>query len=186
MFTIKLLRTLLLLLLIAPLPIAQASPVVWYFNGVTFNDGGTASGSFVYDAALQQYSGVDIVTTAGTASAGETYSWPILPQFGSPTLLFAFPIPFSPNFLTGTPEFVIQFSSALTDAGGTIPLNVGSEGPITGEAICLDAGCGSASGVRLATSGAVSSAPEPATAIVLVSAVLMLIGRRWYFTKKQA
>jgi hypothetical protein len=178
MLTIRVLRALSLLLFIAALPNAQATPVLWYFNGVSFDDGGTASGSFLYDATLQRYSSVDIVTTAGTASAGETYGWPAVPQSGSPTLLIAFPIPFSPSFLTGTPEFIIQFSAPLTDAGGTIPLLVGTEGPISGEAICLDAGCNSASGVRLATSGAVSSAPEPATVVYLVSAGLVLADRR--------
>jgi hypothetical protein len=178
MLTIRILRALLLLLLIAALPSAKAMPVQWYFNGVTFNDGGTASGSFLYDATFQRYSSVDIVTTAGTASAGQTYSWPALPQLGSPTLLLAFPLPFSPNFLTGTQEFIIQFSSPLTDAGGTIPLNVGTQGPTSGEAICLDATCNSASGIRLAAGGVVSSAPEPSTMVCLISAGLMLVGRR--------
>ena len=45
---------------------AHATPVVWYLSGVTFIDGGAASGSFTYDADTNTYSAISISTTAGS------------------------------------------------------------------------------------------------------------------------
>ena len=53
---------------------ASAAPILWTLSGA-FNDGGTASGSFVYDADLNLYSDVDVTTTAGSARSGSTYSF---------------------------------------------------------------------------------------------------------------
>jgi hypothetical protein len=41
--------------------------ITWHLSGVTFDDGGTASGSFVYDAATAWYSQVSITTTGSLA-----------------------------------------------------------------------------------------------------------------------
>ena len=55
---------------------ANAQPVTWYIQGVTFSDGGTASGSFNYDAATNSYSQVHITTTPGSVRAtGATYGF---------------------------------------------------------------------------------------------------------------
>jgi hypothetical protein len=45
---------------------ANATPVVWYLSGVTYEDGGTASGSFTYDADTNTYSAISVSTTAGS------------------------------------------------------------------------------------------------------------------------
>ena len=52
---------------------ASAIPVRWTLEDVSFADGGTASGSFVYDADTSTYSRTDIVTTSGSVLPGETY-----------------------------------------------------------------------------------------------------------------
>src|SRR5260370_9871267 len=53
---------------------ASASPVLWTLVGVAFNDGGTASGSFVYDANTNTYSSINMTTTAGSVrTSGATY-----------------------------------------------------------------------------------------------------------------
>ena len=46
---------------------AVAAPVRWYLSGVTFSDGGTAVGSFIYDADTAQSSQIAIETTGSIA-----------------------------------------------------------------------------------------------------------------------
>jgi hypothetical protein len=59
-------------LLATPL-VAQAIPVTWTLSGVTFGDGGTASGSFDFDASLSDetaYSHISITTATVGAFTG--------------------------------------------------------------------------------------------------------------------
>ena len=44
---------------------AMAVPVTWDLSGVTFNDGGTASGSFVFNADTDSFVSWSITATAG-------------------------------------------------------------------------------------------------------------------------
>ncbi len=53
---------------------ASAVPVSWTLDNWTFSDGGTASGSFVYDADLGSYSDIAVMTTAGSNLFGSFYS----------------------------------------------------------------------------------------------------------------
>ena len=74
-----------LLLVICALSLtAVATPIQWNVN-VTFDDGGTATGSFVFDADAGTacttttspcglYSNVNIITTTGSAVPGSTYN----------------------------------------------------------------------------------------------------------------
>jgi hypothetical protein len=55
---------------------ANATPVTYVLNGARFDDGGTASGSFTYDAVTNIYSNVNITTTPGTTRpTGAVYSF---------------------------------------------------------------------------------------------------------------
>jgi hypothetical protein len=45
-------------------PPAYASPIVWTLEDVTFQDGATASGSFSYDATVDDYSAWNIFVSA--------------------------------------------------------------------------------------------------------------------------
>src|SRR3954453_13212771 len=56
------------LVLMASTPIV-AAPVLWTLSGVTFADGGTASGSFVYDATTNTYSAINVTSAGGTLSS---------------------------------------------------------------------------------------------------------------------
>ena len=143
---------------------ASATPVTWTLSGVTFNDGGTASGSFVFDASLSQYLSINVTTTLGSVRGGASY------QFFSTGL--------SPNSsgvllatsnaanLIGTPAFGMFFTPVLTDVGGVSSL--GGE-----EADCGDAGCTFPAGTqRFVSAGTVtgladSSVPEPSSALLL-------------------
>jgi hypothetical protein len=97
---------------------AQAVAVTWDLSGVTFNDGGTASGSFVFDATADAYDSWNITTTGGSqVTTGFDYTnlnSSILN--GSTTGLFI-----------GTAGLVneldLGFSGVLTNAGGTFTLS---------------------------------------------------------------
>ncbi len=52
---------------------SSAVPLLFTLTGVTFNDGATASGSFMFNPSTQTYGAFDILT-AGGASAGSDYS----------------------------------------------------------------------------------------------------------------
>jgi hypothetical protein len=49
---------------------AQAGVITWVFQGATFDDGGTLSGSFQFDG-VSTFSNINIVTTAGTKITAE-------------------------------------------------------------------------------------------------------------------
>jgi len=135
----------------------QATPVTWNLNGVTFNDGATASGSFVWDAVTNTAGAFSISTTAGTLGA---FSYDGTSSFF-----------FNQNFFT-TPSLLwlennysryiyLTFASALTDAGGTVALTTG-----------FDKGsweCDNCFTVRAVTAGSVSTqaVPEPTTVALL-------------------
>lgn len=128
---------------------ATAVPVRWTLSGVTFTDGGTASGSFVYDAATNTYSSVNIVTTAGSVITSGA------------TLIYVSPgvVPTSTVFLagasnaadlTGTRAFALSFGAALSNAGGTVAFS-------GQEASCSNATCAApAAPARFTTAGSVN------------------------------
>lgn len=53
---------------------AQAAPLLWTFDNVAFNDGGSLTGSFVYDYTAQTISSVNVQSTAGSAFGGTSYT----------------------------------------------------------------------------------------------------------------
>lgn len=55
--------------------IAHATPVNWKLNGVLFSDGGTANGTFVYDADTNQFSAINITTTTGSVLSGAAFTY---------------------------------------------------------------------------------------------------------------
>ena len=50
-------------------------PLTWTISNATFSDGGTASGTFVYDADTNTYSSINITTTTGSVRSGASYSF---------------------------------------------------------------------------------------------------------------
>ncbi len=151
---------------------ADAFPVVWQLSGVTFADGGTASGSFVYDASTNTYSAVNITTTPGTTiTTGATL------QYVSPGVT-----PSATGFLsgasnaadlTGTRAFALFFAAPLTNAGGLVTLATSQE------ASCANATCGSpAAPARFTNAGAVNgtaASPVPAMAPWALAATALLL-----------
>jgi len=54
---------------------ASGFPIAYSLVGVQFDDGGTASGTFIFDPATGLYSNVNITTTNGSARTGATYAF---------------------------------------------------------------------------------------------------------------
>jgi hypothetical protein len=116
-----------------------AVPVLWTLIGVGFDDGGTASGSFVYDADTNSYSSVNIMTTGGKSMQGSTYAFAYGDQGYSPGVLYALTAP-SDTDLNGLPAFSLVFSSALTNTSGGGQAFIGLQGGSL-EFTCLTANC---------------------------------------------
>ena len=98
-------------------------PRTWYLDNVLFDDGGQATGSFVYDSVNNAYSNVNIDVTPGkTFTSGYHYGVPgVNPAptgFANAVRVYA-----SLPAQTGDRLFNGSFLSALTNDGGSIPFN---------------------------------------------------------------
>ena len=118
----------------------NATPVTYVLSGVTFSDGGTASGSFTFDAATNTYSNINITTTAGTSHAGSVYSV-ICPGCPAPT-------PTEVSLLTST-VFSANQSFLQLDFQRALGLGASS----AGVSFISEANCASADGSCFAING---------------------------------
>ena len=113
---------------------AHAVPVQWTLSNAVFDDGGTASGSFVFDAATNDYSNIAISTVAGTSGSAFTYA-------NIPPVFFKNPGQFfgvsATGDLTGAGQLFLNFSGPMTDAGGTLDIVLSS----SSQAVCSNADC---------------------------------------------
>jgi PEP-CTERM motif len=169
---------------------AAALPIQWTLSGVTFGDGATATGSFIFDADTESLSDFDVTTTRTpehdcgpgcililpTDLPGHHYLdldglFPPYPASG-----FAVIDPPSPvTGWTGDLFLALAFASPLSNAGGSRTLlRVSGEGP------CLDPGCVTGNYERFVTSGSVvgTAVPEPATLALLGTGLAAVIRRR--------
>lgn len=143
---------------------ASAVPITWSLQGVRFSDGGAASGSFVYDATVNLYSSINIVTTTGSVRTGAIYLF-VNPNAFISTAINLAAVTKNSGDLTGTPWFDSLFLAPLTNAGGTVGIDTMHGG---GEASCAPPNCiGTTEPNRSFAAGAVTSAPEPSTILLL-------------------
>jgi hypothetical protein len=166
---------------------AAATPISWTLTSVTFADGATASGSFVYDAGTQSLSAFDVTTTATPphdCGPGCTLILPTdlpghhyldLTGFNPPYPKAGFAVTDPPAPVTGyagLPFLALVFASPLSDAGGSLALSVG-------EGFCIDAGCVNGTYIR-SGSGSVAGTPvpEPASVLLFGSGLAAVIRRR--------
>ena len=159
---------------------ASAVPVLWTLANVSFtagSGGGTATGSFVFDADTNTYSAIDIVTTAfGSLPASHFVA--THPLASAVTMVF---LTGTPSNLTGVRLLLLQPSSALSNAGGTRTLAASAaEGTCT-NSVCNNAtqdvrtlaSGGSLVGTPVATS--VPALPVPALSMGATVAVGFLL-----------
>jgi hypothetical protein len=194
---IRTLSLALVLLVLLCLPsISSADNVTWTLSGVTFEDGGTASGSFVFNADTGTQGTIvsaSIMTTTGTILTGSTYTAGnpnFLPQtdptFGAPFFDLVF-VPSLSDISTppsGTvPAFLMVLTDTPRDAGGSIPLLSGVFN--SGEYACGDtvSFCDGADVTfpfrNTATGGIITpsvSTPEPSALLLLGMGLLALVG----------
>jgi hypothetical protein len=112
----------------------HAFPVTWTLSGVTFVDGGTASGSFVYDADTNNVSGI-LNTFSISVAGGDVKTFPPITYDASNSAGFMadhgagdFGAVFSINQPEPRRGIRIPAMSVLTDAGGTLALNAAGAG----------------------------------------------------------
>lgn len=161
---------------------ASAAPITWTLHDVTFDDGGTASGSFVFDADLLTFGAIDITTTDTADVTGAHYA--VLDPPFPPRTFFDVFLPGLAADLTGMPGLELAFSEDMTDAGGTIALDVNSD--FSFEFVCTTANCILGEETREVVRGFIEASPavvvtppvpEPATASILLAGLFGL-GRR--------
>ena len=104
---------------------ALAAPVLWTLQDVTFADGATASGSFIFDSELPTntpaYSSINITVTGGTVFADTTYTGYNATSIGS-SIYASFTV--GGDISQGALALDLIFASALTDAGGIVAILV--------------------------------------------------------------
>jgi hypothetical protein len=198
--TFRSLITALALFLLFSMPsIASADGITWTLNGVTFGDwtnntvdalgnpistvigtGGTASGSFVFDALASPpvgvYSIISVSTTTWANLVAPTNYTTLTTFLNSNSEGVGFQIGGSID-LTNDSFLFLTFTNPLTNAGGIIPISTISNSM---EFICLDPGCFTFDS-RSITGGEVSAAsvatPEPAAFLLLgIGLLALLIG----------
>ena len=160
-----------LLLALLSLPsIASADSILWTLTGVTFSDGGTASGSFMFNGTT--FSSIDITT-----SLGNTYTT-ISPVFMSSDTTLWLGAP--GGDLTGTPILGLLFDGPLVNSGGTVTDNLSLGDLAGGEGDCIDAVCSDTTAGRSITGGGATSTvavvtPEPSALSLLCVALAALL-----------
>ena len=161
-------------MVLAPLS-ANASPITWTLQSVIFADGGTASGSFAYDAAANVYSAISISTSATGGIPAALFQYKSI--FGTAPSVGVFLDSNAAN-LTGFHDLTLRFSNNLTSAGGTSPLQLSSS---SFETTCSNSQCGIvANPSSYITGGSVTApggtaTPEPATLLLLPISLLGIL-----------
>ncbi len=153
---------------------AHAIPIQWTLSGITFSDGGTAAGSFVYDADTNVYSSIDITTTAGSVLPGATYvvdnnAFGFLSNADGMLALAGLPV------VQDDPVLLMVYSAPLTNAGGNLTFNVFFEtgcGTATDDRCQIVGGENSSRNIprgsgQLVGEASNSNAPEPGTLALL-------------------
>jgi len=158
---------------------AFSVPVTWTLQDAIFDDGGSATGSFVYDADLEVFADIEITTTAGSVFDGQHYQHATFfltdVSLGVTTADQA--------DLTGLPALAMFFTGGgfipMTNAGGTLLLD--SAG---GEGYCGVPSCAGADldlDLREFVSGSITAVPIPAAVWLFGSA---LAGLGWMRRKQ--
>lgn len=129
---------------------AWAVPVQWTIAG-TFDDGGSVSGTFVYDYDTNTYSAVNVTTTAGATLPGAVYTTQAI--YGGSN---AFALVTATGANPGEPLLTVTITGSMNNAGGL--RNIAGDQ----EAICDGPSCAFVSlSPRVFTSGTLTGVVLP-------------------------
>lgn len=158
---------------------ASAGPVTWSLVNTSFDDGGTASGFFVFNADTNNILDWELITTAGSMLGPFQYG-PGDSSAGVFSGVFEF---WSNQLFPGCCGFLenrylmLSFATPLTNAGGTVTLTPGQVGQLGGDE-CLNC-----DPYRLITAGSVTAPaagiPEPGSLFLAVLGGAVLAARWW-------
>ena len=156
---------------------ANATPVSWELQNWLFDDGGSASGSFVFDADTNAFSSISITTTAGTKQSGASYGVPNPVSPGGGSFGLGLVAALSAD-LTGTPVLYAELLQDLTNSGGVIGVDLVG---FSLESICAIPNCNliTLGGERRFLTGSVASVspvPVPAAVWLFGTALLGFVG----------
>jgi hypothetical protein len=157
--------------ILASVQAATAAPLTWTFADVAFDDGGTLSGSFDFDADATLFSNINISVEGGNATFYPDFTYTelnssVLGSSNEKLLSLVASLGMSDNR-----SLFMDFESALTNAGGTI-------------GVLNPAGLGGASELRTLPSsppfgqrgflpgGTISAIPEPSSTLFVLAFVL--------------
>src|SRR5271167_3686441 len=104
----------------------SAAPVTWTLTGVTFSDGGTATGTFTWNADTQTIGAYSITVTGGNTTTFPTFTYDNADSSLQFLGTFLFTGPLNPAInpaSNGNREFRVNPDLSLTDGGGSIGLN---------------------------------------------------------------
>jgi len=137
---------------------AHAVPVTWFLQDVAFNDGGVATGSFVFDADTATFSDINVTTTSGSILTGETYD-SVLPVSPGNSSFLSFANSAGVGDFTGFDAIAIALSGTMTNAGGLLAINIAG---FASESRCVDSDCFAvANPFRSITSGFITTSEVP-------------------------
>ncbi|MEA5535634.1 PEP-CTERM sorting domain-containing protein [Crocosphaera sp. XPORK-15E] len=147
---------------------ASAVSLTWNLQNVQFEDGGTATGSFQYDADTNTFGAVNIQVQGGDTGTFPTYTYDTF-AFLDPTFRVAFAnsSDLDPND-SGVRQLRLGTASPLTNAGGTFSLQLNLPGS--------NLECFNCNPIRFITGGSLTTnplnpapVPEPGTILGLLA-----------------
>jgi hypothetical protein len=145
---------------------------------VTFTDGSTATGSFVFDATTVSYSSINIVTN--TPTVGGTFQFVCVSPCtaGAPSATqVLFLAESSANNLTAAHALALAFSAPLTSAGGIDGISFG-QGGLCGDATC-SVPSSSPAPVHVNSSSFVESVPEAHSTLLVMTGLAGILAVRY-------
>lgn len=125
-------RKIIFVLMIVIAPLVSAAPITWQLSDAVFSDGGTVTGSFVYDADTDKVSSWSISVAGGDTVSFPPKTYSSSNQFNieihqnGPTPISTNPVVYFAFIRLDTPAGNIIFcapdTQLLTDNGGTVSL----------------------------------------------------------------